>query len=55
MTTATYFARYLQAPLPCNVDVYDVAEKVVKAGRTEADVARIEASPNGRASLRIFL
>ncbi len=43
---ATYFRPVPAGTSTVNVDVYDVAEKVAGVS-TEADVARIEASPNG--------
>jgi hypothetical protein len=43
---ATYFRPVPSGTATVNVDVYDAAEKVVGVS-TEADVARIEASPNG--------
>ena len=43
---ATYFRPVPSGTSTVNVDVYDVAEKVAGVS-TEADVVRIEASPNG--------
>ena len=50
---ATYFRPVPAGTSTVNVDVYDVAEKVAGVS-TEADVARIEASPNGLSVIENF-
>ena len=50
---ATYFRPVPAGTATVNVDVYDVAEKV-EGVATEADVARIEASPNGLSVIENF-
>jgi len=50
---ATYFRPVPSGTSSVNVDVYDVAEKV-EGVSTEADVARIEASPNGLSVIENF-
>jgi hypothetical protein len=50
---ATYFRPVPTGTATVNVDVYDVAEKVAGVS-TEADVARIEASPNGLSVIENF-
>jgi hypothetical protein len=50
---ATYFRPVPAGTSTVNVDVYDVAEKV-EGVSTEADVARIEASPNGLSVIENF-
>jgi hypothetical protein len=50
---ATYFRPVPSGTSAVNVDVYDVAEKV-EGVSTEADVARIEASPNGLSVIENF-
>jgi hypothetical protein len=50
---ATYFRPVPAGTSTVNVDVYDVAEKV-EGVATEADVARIEASPNGLSVIENF-
>jgi hypothetical protein len=50
---ATYFRPAPAGTATVNVDVYDVAEKV-EGVTTEADVARIEASPNGLSVIENF-
>lgn len=50
---ATYFRPVPAGTPTVNVDVYDVAEKV-EGVATEADVARIEASPNGLSVIENF-
>lgn len=50
---ATYFRPVPSGASNVNVDVYDVAEKV-EGVSTEADVARIEASPNGLSVIENF-
>lgn len=50
---ATYFRPVPSGTSTVNVDVYDVAEKVAGVS-TEADVARIEASPNGLSVIENF-
>ncbi len=50
---ATYFRPVPAGTSTANVDVYDAAEKV-EGVSTEADVARIEASPNGLSVIENF-
>ncbi|MHB1673990.1 MAG: carboxypeptidase-like regulatory domain-containing protein [Acidobacteriaceae bacterium] len=50
---ATYFHPVPAGTTTVNVDVYDAAEKVAGVS-TEADVARIEASPNGLSVIENF-
>lgn len=50
---ATYFHPVPNGTSTVNVDVYDAAEKV-EGVTTEADVARIEASPNGLSVIENF-
>jgi len=50
---ATYFRPVPSGTSTVNVDVYDVAEKV-EGVSTEADVSRIEASPNGLSVIENF-
>ncbi|MGC1872938.1 MAG: carboxypeptidase regulatory-like domain-containing protein [Acidobacteriaceae bacterium] len=50
---ATYFRPVPAGTSTVNVDVYDVAEKVAGVS-TEADVARIEASPSGLSVIENF-
>jgi hypothetical protein len=50
---ATYFRPAPAGTANVNVDVYDAAEKVAGVS-TEADVARIEASPNGLSVIENF-
>lgn len=50
---ATYFRPVPAGTATVNVDVYDAAEKV-EGVSTEADVARIEASPNGLSVIENF-
>lgn len=50
---ATYFRPAPAGTATVNVDVYDAAEKVAGVS-TEADVARIEASPNGLSVIENF-
>ena len=50
---ATYFRPVPAGTATVNVDVYDAAEKV-EGVSTEADVARIEASPNGLSVVENF-
>lgn len=50
---ATYFRPVPSGTSTVNVDVYDVSEKVAGVS-TEADVARIEASPNGLSVIENF-